>query len=41
MKIPKACIICGKRAKRIPLQDGISACLLHYKTLKEQKIKKE
>jgi hypothetical protein len=41
MKIPTECIVCKKRAKRTSLQDGINACRLHYKMVKEQKEKEE
>lgn len=30
MKIQTACKVCGKRAKRIALENGKTLCLKHY-----------
>lgn len=30
MKVDKACLVCGKRAKRKPLAQGQPLCMKHY-----------
>lgn len=41
MKLKTACLICGRKAKRAPLLEGVNACHAHYILVKERKEKEE
>lgn len=40
MKVKIQCEVCKRRAKREPLKEGLSLCLLHYRMKKEAEIEK-